>query len=260
MDWPLPLVEDIARRRRVIFLGAGVSKNSVGDGNRRPPDWKEFLKKGAMRCRTGRQHIQGLIKQNNLLDACQLIRHHLDEEWLQLVREEFIEPRYRHTKLHEHIFELDLPIIVTTNVDKIYETAAQQLAQGNVVIKNYYDEDLSLIVKWTHRTRAIFRIHGTIDYPERMVFTREDYAKARARYATSYRILDALLLTHSFLFLGCSLTDPDILLLLEQYAVTQSALSPHYVVSAASCEAASEGTHQVKLQHENYRLQPCQQP
>jgi hypothetical protein len=50
-----------------------------------------------------------------------------------------------------------------------------------------------------------------------MIFTRAEYAAARTHHAEFYSILDALLVTNTFLFLGCGVNDPDIRLVLENY-------------------------------------------
>ena len=42
-----------------------------------------------------------------------------------------------------------------------------------------------------------------------MVFTRNEYADARNKYRDFYSIIEALAITHTFLFLGCGLNDPD---------------------------------------------------
>lgn len=49
IDWPERLVEDIARRRCVLFLGSGVSANSVNKEGERPKTWTEVLKNGVLK-------------------------------------------------------------------------------------------------------------------------------------------------------------------------------------------------------------------
>lgn len=63
-----------------------------------------------------------------------------------------------------------------------------------------------------------------------MIFTRDDYSKARNTHPGFYAILGALAITHTFLFLGCGLNDPDIRLLLEDYAFKHEFSRPHYFV------------------------------
>ena len=51
INWPNQLVEDLARRRAVLFLGAGVSRNSLSANRlKRPPEWSEFLRTALRSC------------------------------------------------------------------------------------------------------------------------------------------------------------------------------------------------------------------
>ena len=43
ISWPNSLVNDIARRRCVIFLGSGISRNSVNEAGIRPKTWAATL-------------------------------------------------------------------------------------------------------------------------------------------------------------------------------------------------------------------------
>lgn len=47
ITWPEELISDIARRKSVLYLGSGVSANSIStDGtNRHPATWDSFLRK-----------------------------------------------------------------------------------------------------------------------------------------------------------------------------------------------------------------------
>lgn len=45
IKWPSRLVEDIARRQAVIYLGSGISASSENKDKKRPPTWESFLKK-----------------------------------------------------------------------------------------------------------------------------------------------------------------------------------------------------------------------
>ena len=47
MKWPVDIIEKIAKRKVVLFLGAGVSANAISEkGEKRPPTWEQFLNKG----------------------------------------------------------------------------------------------------------------------------------------------------------------------------------------------------------------------
>ena len=46
ISWPNSLINDIARRRCVIFLGAGISRNTVNAAGLPPKTWVEALESG----------------------------------------------------------------------------------------------------------------------------------------------------------------------------------------------------------------------
>jgi hypothetical protein len=118
-------------------------------------------------------------------------------------------------------------LVATPNIDKIYETQANHLASGSIKVKHYYDDDVADAVR--RPNFIVLKIHGTIDAPRRMIFTRQDYAQARSEYSQFYSILDALVITHTFIFLGCGINDPDIRLVLENYAFRYKHARPHYI-------------------------------
>lgn len=230
IKWPQHLIDELARRRSIIFLGSGVSKNSAGIAGKRPPLWKEFLEIGVDRCTDNkrRREISKLIKESDLLTACELLHDALGNEWETLILEEFITPQYPASQIHHYIFALDSRLVVTQNFDKIYDTFASAQSQGTVIVKSYDEDDVSNFIR--KRQRLVIKAHGSIDAPNFMVFTKGDYARARHRHAAFYSLLDGLMLTHTCLFLGCGLSDPDIQVLLERNVQLHPTSNPHYIV------------------------------
>jgi len=213
IDWPPELIKDLARRRTVIFLGAGVSLNSVNAAGRRPKTWAQFLTECANSLAPNR-HILQLMKKADYLTACEVLARAMTRDpFRQKLRDEFLTPGYQHASIHEHIFALDSRIVATPNFDKSFETYANHKANASIIVKHHYDPDVTDAIR--SDGRLILKIHGSIDSPDRMVFTRTEYAKARSDHRTFYQILDALVMTHTFLFLGCGVNDPDLKLLLE---------------------------------------------
>jgi hypothetical protein len=213
MNWDPVLVSDLARRRAVIFLGSGISRNSTNPAGRRPKTWIEILRVLADGVAPNR-HILALLKERDYLTACEVIRTALGrEKFNDALRDEFLTPGYVHAHIHETIFRLDSRIVATPNFEKIYETYANHAAGGSIVVKHQFDPDVAEAIRGTGR--CILKVHGTIDSPDRMIFTRKEYASAREKYRAFYSILEALALTHTFLFLGCGVSDPDVRLLLE---------------------------------------------
>ncbi|MED9340634.1 SIR2 family protein, partial [Escherichia marmotae] len=206
--------------------------NSVGKGNSRPPSWKQFLEGCLPELSSGSSlQIKRLIKNEDYLTACELIKAKLPKgRFDEIAKNAFLNPHYAKADIHEFLFKLDCRIVVTPNFDKIYETYVSKETEGTVSVKNYFDSDIASAIK--DSGRVILKIHGTIDNTSNLIFSRSDYAKARSQYRDFYEILNALGLTHTFLFIGCGANDPDIRLLLEDAFFKHNAVKPHYMVMA----------------------------
>jgi hypothetical protein len=228
IDWPQDVVSDVARRRCVIFLGSGISMNSTNSEGRRPKAWLDLLE-SIMKPIKPNRHIKKLLKDGDYLTACEIIKRNLGrEEFTRKIEEEFLEPGYRPAEIHKRIFSLDSRIVATPNFDKIYETYANTEANGSIVVKQHYDSDVISVIRGAGR--VILKVHGTIDSPDKLIFTRAEYAKARSQYSHFYEILEALSLTHTFLFLGCGVNDPDIKLLLEDTLFKHNSSRTHLML------------------------------
>ncbi len=249
IDWPEPLIDGIARRRSVIFLGSGISRNSEGKGGARPPNWLEFLTFALEKCPGDTRHIKQAISKRDYLSACEWLRTHLDDRWHKVLREQFVDPKFKASEVHKLIYALDSALVATPNFDKIFDGLATAESEGTVIIKTYYDDDLTQLVRGDHR--VILKVHGTIDAPDKMVFSRGDYARARIDNSGFYEILRSLLVTHTFLLLGCGLDDPDVQLLFENYRFTHPPAPPHYVTlpspAIADVEKLMRDTRNVRL-------------
>ncbi len=238
ISWPDDLISAIARRRSVLFLGAGASMTSVNAAGQRPPSWKGFLEEGIARCTGSKTEMKRLLKNGDYLGCCQLIKYKLDHDWVPLVEQQFLNPQFLPNKLHEAVFSLDSSIVLTPNFDKIFDNYAAAQSQNLLKIKKYYDDDIPRVLRGGGNQRLILKIHGCIDTPDKLIFTREDYADIRNKNANFYKAIDALVLTHTFLFIGCGMNDPDLALVLEQYARSFGAAPPQY--AALSGKISSE--------------------
>jgi hypothetical protein len=228
IKWPDDVIRDIARRRCVLFLGAGISRNCTNAQGRHPKTWQEFLQEAVATVHPN-MHIRRLIVKGDFLTACEVLKRSLGRDtFVQKLREEFLLPGYKPAPIHEHIFRLDSRVVATPNFDKIYESYANHAAGASIVVKHQYDPDITDAIR--DDGRLILKIHGSIDSPNRMIFTRSEYAKARSEHHPFYQILDALVLTHTFVFLGCGVNDPDLKLLLEDAFFRHPMSRSHIIV------------------------------
>lgn len=228
ITWPNDLIDDVARRKCVLVLGAGVSKNSTNDAGNRPKDWKEFLLLASSNI-AGRAEIRKQISSGDFLTACELIKKELGrDDFNTLVRQEFLTPQFKPAIIHQHIYNLDSRIIITPNFDKIYDTYANTTSHGSIIVKKFNENDVADCIR--RPEHLIIKIHGSVESPDNLVFTRKDYSEARTKYRDFYHLIDALSITHTFIFIGCGTNDPDIRLLLEDYSFKFSQNKKHYII------------------------------
>lgn len=238
MKWPETLVRDLASRRSVLFLGAGVSMNSLGlDGKTRPKSWSTFLRAGARKLGSNKKKIvvqlNELIDRNDLLTACEVIKNELGRQaFVDLMKDEFQAPGFKHAPIHEALWSLDLRITITPNVDTIYDNFVASRGAGTVTVKTYKDSDVAEAIR--RREPVLIKSHGSIGSPNSLIFTRSDYAKARNEHREFYELLYSLLSTHTFLFVGCGLEDPDIRYLLEDYKYRNPFTQTHFFTMPSS--------------------------
>jgi hypothetical protein len=101
------------------------------------------------------------------------------------------------------------------------------------------------------RIRLVIKAHGCVTDPTKVVLSRSSYFAANRDYPGFSAVLDALFLTHTLLFIGCGLSDPDIQLVLENANISAPSAHPHYaLVEKArhpSIKSAIKRTHNIEL-------------
>ena len=231
-NWPNDLVSDIARRTCVLYIGAGVSANSSSAKGISPPTWEAFLRSCLTKInKADCAYIEQLLSQKDLLSACEVIIDKIGTaEFNNVAQDAFRRPGFKPASIHETIYNLDARLVITPNVDKIYEQYAQATSCGTIVVKKQTEHDISNFIRSTDR--VILKAHGSIDAPNEMIFSKYQYNEARYKYSGFYKLLDSLALTHTYVFIGCGLNDPDIRLTLENYNFGFPGCKPHYFVAA----------------------------
>lgn len=227
--WSDSIVEAVARRRAIVVLGAGSSFHSTPlAGSSHPPDWPTFLVAAAAKLETKpRAEATRLVKAGEYLSACEIIKTHLGPDWPGCVEHAFGNQKLEPGALHTHVYSLDLPIVMTTNFDRVYQSAASTLSAGTVKVKSYRDQDLALLARGDSKSRVLLKVHGSVDDISSMIFTRSDYIRLRNEYPMFQRVLASLAVTNTLIFVGCGLRDPDMVLMLEDLAALSKGLGEH---------------------------------
>ncbi|WP_319241889.1 SIR2 family protein [uncultured Propionivibrio sp.] len=230
IDWPDELVNDLVSQRAVLFIGSGVSRNSRGNDGRQPKGWHDFLVHAANSLNMTNE-VEPYLGRRDYLTALDLIRNKMTrDQYSRLVTEEYLEPQYEDAPIHHHLYRIGANIVLSPNFDAIYDIYSRHKSRGTVLVKQYYDDGLARYIRGDQR--VVIKIHGSVDSPEHMVFGRKDYAEARVKHSWFYDILRSLILTHTFIFIGCGTDDPDIRLLLEDVHFSAGHAREHYFVAA----------------------------
>lgn len=250
IEWPKNLIEELAFRRCIVFIGSGVSATAKNKDNESPDTWGVFINniKSLMRNTTDDDlmFVEKMLLQENYLLALQTIFDLSDPgDYSKFLKDSFSRGGYFPSEVHDAIKDIDSKVVISTNFDKIYDN----LCKEDVYVIYDYQKSKSIIANLKSSERLIIKAHGTIDDTEDIIFTSKKYFEAQAEYPEFYTLLKALFLTKTVLFLGYSINDPDINLVLQTIKNTSNTSCPHYVVM-------KEGNSKHKIRHweETYNI------
>jgi hypothetical protein len=229
------LVDDLARRRVVLFVGAGASKWSKPHGGGRFKDWIEFLEtanaKLDKRSRL-RKVIAALIQERDYLLASELLKAQLGASWSDLLSSEF-QQAADVSRLHKALVDLDQRLVITTNFDKLIESA-WGAASGPLYPTVVTRIDADAFKLFRNDEKYLIKLHGSIDKPSEIIFDKTSYQIGAFGNSYYAEILSSLLLTHTFLFIGFSMADPAVSLVVESAAFRFPSARPHYIFQSGS--------------------------
>ncbi len=179
------------REKLVIFVGAGVSKNSG------LPTWGQMVQAFADKLgypTNGRLATDEYIRIPQYYYCMDESEGHTDYyTLLQSMIPEDIRPNL----LNHLIVSLHPKHIVTTNFD----TLLDQVARRYQIIKK--DRDLLTGIS----AHYLLKLHGDIRQPRELVFKEDDYLQYSETHRLMETFLKSLLIDHVFLFVGYSLND-----------------------------------------------------
>jgi SIR2-like domain len=233
VDWPESLVVELAERRCIPVLGAGLSATALSADGHGPPTWREFLTNATSVISNSATvtEVEGLIAEGRLVDASEVIGATIaSSDFSRIIRREFVEPNFQPSEWHRLVQSLDAKVVVTLSYDDIYEKQCKSgAAQPAYNISRYFDSHLLNDLR--SDVRFIIKAHGCTSDPTRIILTRRQYFEARRQSRSFYAILDSLFLTSTLLFVGCGFNeDPDIHLALENANIAAPCHHPHYAL------------------------------
>ena len=199
----------IRERRAILFAGAGLSM-SVG-----LPSWRQLIEHLGAELDLDPEIFLGPdTSYQTLAEYYRLqkgsigpLRSWMDRNW------SVSEDKVRESRVHELIVALDFPIIYTTNYDANLETAYRLYGREYVKVANARD-----IAKAHGAATQIVKFHGDFDDDQSLVIAETDYLE-RLSFTSPLDIkLWADALGRTILFIGYSMSDLNIRLLLHRLA------------------------------------------
>ncbi|MDF1775727.1 MAG: SIR2 family protein [Rhizobiaceae bacterium] len=219
---PAGLAKAYSERRCAVFVGAGASQ-AAGY-----PGWNNFLETLVDRC----------IEENRLsgddaasykalvgeagkhLTLASALKDKLGDVWDQIIAEMFYDNPKEPADVHELLPKLDkLSMIITTNYDTLLEdTYTKALGRRpSVLTFNDGGEMRRLMLQ---RKFFILKAHGDAAKPGNgIILTTSDYRKL-SRERAYQSLLASIFTLHTVFFVGVSLSDPELIVLLDYLADT----------------------------------------
>ena len=201
------LAQAIHERRAILFAGAGLSM-SVG-----LPSWSELiahmaeelgLPQDVLSCRSTTYHTMAeyyRIRKGSVGP----LRSWMDQNW------RVSNHRIRESHLHNLIISLDFPIVYTTNYDHNIEDSYAACGRSYIKVANSRD-----IANAQEGVAQIVKFHGDFDDDSSLVLTETDYFN-RLDFDSPLDIkFRSDSLGKTILFVGYSMTDINIRLLLHK--------------------------------------------
>lgn len=199
---------EVLSGKAAIFAGAGLSIPC------NLPSWKDLLE--PMASSIGLD----VNKESDLLSVIQYYqnstsgRGSIDQEIMNRICEVDCSP----SEGHRILAELPIKTYWTTNYDKLIETAiaeAGKIADVKIVNEN-------LTTHAPYRDVTLYKMHGDISNPASIVITRDDYESYSREKELFTLSLKSDLLSKTFLFLGFSFYDPNLLHIMAQLRLSTS--------------------------------------
>lgn len=140
-----------------------------------------------------------------LFDALEL--EHSEDKFNDIVKFCFNE-NAEANDIHDKIVSLNPSSIITTNFDNLIEKACRRNAEKFVTVAS--DDEVSLI----QGQRFVLKIHGDFEH-KNLVFTEDSYLNYERQFPLLSRMLTSILATNTVVFIGYSLSDFNIRLLVN---------------------------------------------
>ena len=228
-DPPIPpqLLVHLREGRLVLFAGAGLSAQAG------LPTWRSLVQDivdatiaEAMQGEEARAELERMIEAGKWLQIADHCKVKLGPGgYARLLGERLGDTGRPVPEAHRLAVRLPFAAWITTNYDKLLERAyAEERGGLPKTLTSLDTEALGRLL--FDGAPFVLKAHGDLDKPDSLVFTSRDYRDLIHGNTAFSAAFSAILLTHSVLFVGYSLSDPDFNLLLDQQLLTFRGFAP----------------------------------
>ena len=250
LDPPEELLKALADHRAVLFAGAGLSRAEVhtetGTTEVSLPTWAELL--SDLLTRTKRLNPQETSELKRAIDfqrygfVAQAIKERLTGGEFDDALDEIFPERLQPTKRHRLITEIPFSAVVTTNYDKLLESA---YASRQFSPRKYTFRQAPRIISALRKGDFfVLKAHGDIDDKDSIILSEHDYRQLLYKEPGYRAVLNTIFIMRTVLFIGTSLTDVDLRLVLEWISETFDRRGPvHFALVPGEGVGTSEVKH-----------------
>lgn len=201
-----------------------------------PPTWEGLLRglsdvAGLVDQEKG--ELEGLISAGALLEAAEFVHSTAESRArlsdvhtkLKLLTDGPVNSNYKPNKWHDALMMLEPRVIITTNYDKLIERASQ----SGYNVHTYSSTTVGHEIR--RGDPVLLKIHGSVDDPQNVVLSQSDYTRLHISGRHALQIVQSLFLTRVTLFVGYSISDPDMRLMLQNAMGSFAQASSHYILT-----------------------------
>jgi hypothetical protein len=213
VEVPGELIDSVRARKCILFVGSGLSTLAGF------PSWPQLIDKLVAEAkRSPNARLEGLAEmeaRRDYLMLAEFARTTLGPwGYTRLLKKEFGRP-VPPTQVHQWIAGTDYRGVITTNYDRLLETTITQVR--NWAPNTFTTEGVTAMGDALFNPELfIYKLHGDITSPVSIVLSERDYDRMILRNPHVRSFLFGAVLSHTLLFVGYSLSDPDFNLLLRE--------------------------------------------
>ena len=242
-DLPTELIDSYNEKKCGFFVGAGLSR-AAGY-----PQWKDLLlglidkavKDHSLSAERAVEYRQLADDPNKYLMLAEEMKDVLGVELKTFIEETYAKEGVEPTRIHDLLVSLKRSnFIITTNFDQLIEKAF--VKRGIFQTPYKYYEAHAIQRQLYQRKFFLLKAHGDAQTAaEQIVLTDKDYRRLLYQQPGYQSALQSVFTMYSVIFLGCSLEDPELKLLLNYInAAFPEGGIPHYALMSTETTVGTE--------------------